>query len=495
MAYQANKHQQDFLFVAHLDFPGGFNDELLSDDAQRWLLPDQPKEGYGPKGISLAYTGWRRPAPTSNALFNNQDRLSFIHNDQDNCLLLWGTRRSTTSLQAANILGLGSNFRLELEKALLFYAARIYRGNFVIRQIDYQTPVTQSLTNGFSQQTTIGADRLNQPFARRDHQLSLADGIPNARDLFTTTDRFQQPLLVALKNFVGATSSNNRHRFDSSWRCLNTIYSTIYQRPMTAENKGDNDARTLQYMAEKLFSQSAAFAEANRLATKFVLALKPRRVIKLASNAARTEARYVDAHPSRFAYPAVEKFNYAWQQVNFIVPFCQMIDEDQEIDNDLLPLLMHFGPAIFYQKSGGEVVTYPRASTLNEEDVAAISQLAATSDDGAERTMYKRYLNSIHGLLNTVNVYHRHLKAATPDGQPNPAMTLRIFFNYVRVLRNNYFHGGYSAEDFLIKDTNNQQEIAAIAEILTEYNRVLLNMYAGELSQSNRDRSADQLSW
>lgn len=74
-------------------------------------------------------------------------------------------------------------------------------------------------------------------------------------------------------------------------------------------------------------------------------------------------------------------------------------------------------------------------------------------------------------------------------------MALRIFFNYVRVLRNNYFHGGYSAEDFLFTDTSNQQEIAAIADILTAYNRVLLNLYAGQLSPSPRDRSVDSLTW
>lgn len=495
MAYQTTNQQQDFQFTVQLAFPGGFDDQQLTADARNWLTATVPPAGYEARGISLAYTGWRRPKAGSQCRFNNQDRLTFVHNDQQNCLILWGTRKSTASLHAANVLGLGSNFRLELEKALLFYATRIYHGSFTINRIDYQTPVQLSLPGNFQQQETISPTQRNQPFAHRDHQLQLAAGVPNERDLFSVTDRFQQPLLVALKNFVGATSSDNRHRFDSSWRCLNTIYSTIFQRPMTAENRGDNDARTLQYMAENVFSQSLRFARANQLATEFVLNLPPRRVIKLVSDAARTEARFVDAHEERFAYPEVEKFNYTWMQLNFIVPFFQMINEDHDVNDELLPLFMHFGPIIFHQKRNGEVVTYPRASSLNEEHVKTIKKLATTGDEEGERTMYQRYCSAIDGLLNAVNAYHRHLAQADLPPVPDLTMTLRIFFNYVRVLRNNYFHGGYSAEDFLFTDTNNQQEIATIAKILTEYNRVLLNQYAGQLSQSQRDRSVDSLTW
>ena len=494
MAYQTNNQQQDFRFTVQLAFPSGFNDQQLTADASNWLTDTVPEAGYHSRGISLAYTGWRHPTTGSNYLFNNEDRLTFVHNDQQNCLILWGTRRSTASLHAANVLGLGSNFRLELEKALLFYATRIYHGSFVIAGIDYQTPVNQSLAGNFQQQETISQGQGNQPFAHRDHQLQLAAGVPNERDLFATTDRFQQPLLVALKNFVGATSNDNRHRFDSSWRCLNTIYSTIFQRPMTAENRGDNDAQTLQYLAEKVFSQSAAFDQPNQLATDFVLNLPPRRVIKLVSDAARTEARFVDAHKERFAYPEVEKFNYTWMQLNFIVPFFQMLNEDHDVNDDLLPLFMHFGQLTFHQKRNGELVTYPRASSLNQGHINAIRKLAATGDEEGEQTMYKRYCSAIDGLLNTVNAYHRHLNHPCP-ASPNATMALRIFFNYVRVLRNNYFHGGYSAEDFLFTDTSNQQEIAAIADILTAYNRVLLNLYAGQLSPNPRDRSVDSLTW
>ncbi|WP_295746310.1 hypothetical protein [uncultured Limosilactobacillus sp.] len=495
MAYQTNNQQQDFCFTVQLAFPSGFDNQQLTADAKRWLTATVPTKGYSiSRGINTAYTGWRHPTANQRYLFNNQDRLTFVHNDLQDCVILWGTRRSTASLHAENVLGLGSNFRLELEKALLFYATRIYHGSFIVSQIDFQTPVQQSLPDHFHQRESITPAQLNQPFDHRDHQLQLAAGIPNARDLFSITDRFQQPLLVALKNFIGATSSDNRHRFDSSWRCLNTIYSTIFQRPMTAENRGDNDARTLQYMAEKVFSQSLHFAGANQLATRFVLNLPPRRVIKLVADAARTEARFVDGHPQRFAFPEAEKFNYTWMQLNFIVPFFQMVNEDHDVDDDLLPLFMHFGPIIFHQKRNGEVITYPRAASLKEEHVKTIQQFASSGDSDGETTMYKRYCQSINGLLTAVNAYHRHLDQSTLP-TPDLAMTLRIFFNYVRVLRNNYFHGGYSAEDFLFTDTSNQQEIAAIADILTEYNRVLLNQYASQLSQSQRDRSADSLSW
>lgn len=306
--------------------------------------------------------------------------------------------------------------------------------------------------------------------------------------------------MVALKNYIIAGSDDNRHRFDTSWRCLNTIYSTLFQRPMTAENKGDNDAQTLQYMAEQLFSQSAEFKAANEAAAQFVLNLAPRRIIKLVSDAARAEARYVDSHADHFEFPEVEKFNYTWQQLNFIVPFFQMLNDDHDVDDQYLALFMHFGKLSFHQKRDGKIITYPRATELNPDHVKTIEQRAADWEDKEELKMYRRYGGAVHGLLNTVNAYHDHLKAG--DGAedaklpaPDMAMTMRIFFNYVRVLRNNYFHGGYSSEDFLIKDTNNQQEVAAIADILTKYNCVLLNKYSGELSQSQRDRSADALTW
>lgn len=500
MAYSKTKSQQDFCFTVHLDFPDGFDEQRVPADAkQRWLVESIPENGYCEKGITISYTGWREPK--QKYLFNNQDRLTFVHrNIEENCIMLWGTRTSTVSLQAENILSLGSNFRLELEKALIFYATRIYHGQFVIKQIGFKTPINHSLNTGFTQQEVIGADQLNQPLANRKCQLALASHVPDARDLFSTADRFQQPLMVALKNYISAGSDDNRHRFDSSWRCLNTIYSTLFQRPMTAENKGDNDAQTLQYMAEKLFSQSAEFKAANEAATNFVLKLAPRRIIKLVNDAAKAEARYVDQHTERFEFPEVEKFNYTWQQLNFIVPFYQMLNDQHDIDDQYLALFMHFGKLCFHQNRDGKIITYPRAAELNQEHVKTIEERASHWDNEEELKMYRRYGSAVHGLLNTVNAYHSHLKAGDGDKdtqlpEPDLAMTLRIFFNYVRVLRNNYFHGGYSSEDFLLKDTNNQQEIAAIADILTRYNRTLLNNYSGELSQSQRDRSADALTW
>lgn len=140
MAYSKTTPQQDFCFTVHLDFPDGFDEQRVPADAKRrWLIDERPTSGYSTKGINVTYTGWR--TPKQEYLFNNQDRLTFVHSNEDNCIMLWGTRTSTTSLQAQNILGLGSNFRLELEKARLFYATRIYHDSFVIKDIEFQTSV------------------------------------------------------------------------------------------------------------------------------------------------------------------------------------------------------------------------------------------------------------------------------------------------------------------------------------------------------------------
>lgn len=263
---------------------------------------------------------------------------------------------------------------------------------------------------------------------------------------------------------------------------------------MTAENRGDNDASTLQYLAEHVFNQSADYDTANKLATAFVMNLKPQRVIKLANDAARDEARYVDGHRDRFAYPEIEKFHYAWQQLNFIVPFFQMIDENQGVTAGELPLLTHFGQKVFRFKGDDQIVAYSGGLELDGQQVKEVQQLAQTCQNPDEQMMYKRYCKSIKSFIQVIKAYHAHYQD-DEVGQPDLTMSLRIFFNYVRVLRNNYFHGGYSAEDFLIKNTNNQQEIAEIAKILTEYNRIMINHYAGELSQNQRNRAVDQLTW
>lgn len=208
MVTSNNYQQQDFCFTVRLDFPNGFDENLLTADSSRWLIATVPQEGYSSKRINVPYSGWRHPAAERNLIFDNMDRLSFVHGHDTNCILLWGTRRSTNSLHSANVFGLGSTFRLALEKALLFYSTRIYHGAFTITQIDYRTPVNLSLGDQFAETATLSADQLNQPFAHRDAELTLADGVPHSRDFFSNNVRFQQSLLVALKNFVGATSSD-----------------------------------------------------------------------------------------------------------------------------------------------------------------------------------------------------------------------------------------------------------------------------------------------